>query len=749
MERIRAKLAQRERENRIDGYKPYHKQKEFHAAGLKSRERLFRAGNQQGKCATIATLIDTPYGRRSVGDLLIADKPFEVLAWDGDRPVKAWASQPFQKFGEHHCYRLTMADGQWVEVADYHRVLCDGAWVAVCDILPMFGLSPPRSSSECARLIHGASDLDWSQTPSGLPDHYSEDCRQYGEQLLSELGSVPEFPPLSGGALERILDCWREGDCRLGPANNPYSDTGRHSTLDGLPALAGRSFGSLVPTAYKLFQRCLRLLQGRTPPVSGSASGVLSTFERLPSCLPKTLYQPSPVSICAGNHIVSCEYIGSQKVYDFEVAGWHNYCAGGLIHHNTLSGGAECAFHASGEYPEWWQGARIDQPNNGWVGAPSGELVRDGAQNILLGPPGEWGTGMIPKRLIEDITRAQGIRDGVDTVVIKHVNGGLSRIKFKSYDQGRERWQTATLNWVWFDEEPPEDIYMEGLSRTNATGGFVWMTFTPLLGVSSVVMRFLKERSKDRADIVMTIEDALHISEEARQRIIDSYPEHEREARTRGVPILGSGRVFPFPRALLVCDAFPIPKHWARIGGMDIGWDHPTAAVLLAHDRDGDIVYVTECYKARETTVSVHAGALVPWGRNLPWAWPHDAFQHDKGSGQQIAKLYRDHGLNMLEEHAQFADDRGNGVEAGIFDMVDRMQTGRLKVFEHLNEWFEEFELYHRKDGKIVKERDDALAATRYALMMLRHARLGPQPFDPYARSYGGRSRGKGSAMAA
>src|ERR1700677_4650819 len=202
----------------------------------------------------------------------------------------------------------------------------------------------------------------------------------------------------------------------------------------------------------------------------------------------------------------------------------------------TMSGGAEAAYHATGEYPEWWQGARIDQPNSGWVGAPSGELVRDGAQAILLGPPGEWGTGMIPKRALANITRAQGVRDSVDTVVVNHINGGLSRIKFKSYDQGRGRWQTSTLNWVWFDEEPPEDIYLEGLSRTNATDGFVWMTFTPLLGVSTVVMRFLKEKSKDRADIVMTIEDALHISEESRERIIASYPEHEREARTRGVP---------------------------------------------------------------------------------------------------------------------------------------------------------------------------------------------------------------------
>jgi phage terminase large subunit-like protein len=256
------------------------------------------------------------------------------------------------------------------------------------------------------------------------------------------------------------------------------------------------------------------------------------------------------------------------------------------------------------------------------------------------------------------------VRELVDTVTVRQVSGGTSRVTFKTYDQGRERWQAETLDWVWFDEESSIELYTEGLSRTNATGGLVWLTFTPLLGVSDVVMRFLKETSADRADIVMSIDDAEYIAPEERQRIIDSYPEHEREARTRGIPVLGSGRVFPFPRSMISRDPFDIPKHWARIGGIDIGWDHPTAAVELAHDRDADCVYVVNCYRALQQSVADHAGALMPWGRWLPWAWPHDAFQHDKGSGQQIAQLYRMHGVNMLNEHTSFADDRGNGVEA-------------------------------------------------------------------------------------
>ena len=157
------------------------------------------------------------------------------------------------------------------------------------------------------------------------------------------------------------------------------------------------------------------------------------------------------------------------------------------------------------------------------------------------------------------------------------------------------------------------------------------------------------------------------------------------------------------------------------LGGIDFGWDHPTAAVKVAWDRDADCIYVVAAYRVKEQTPVIHAAALKAWGKSLKWAWPHDGLQHDKGSGEQLAELYRLQGLELLPERATF-DDGSNGVEAGLMDMLDRMQTGRLKVSKHLTEWFDEFRLYHRKDGKVVKERDDLMSATRYAIMMLRFA---------------------------
>jgi hypothetical protein len=121
--------------------------------------------------------------------------------------------------------------------------------------------------------------------------------------------------------------------------------------------------------------------------------------------------------------------------------------------------------------------------------------------------------------------------------------------------------------------------------------GLIAITFTPLKGMSAVVARYLLEVSEDRSVITMTIEDAEHYTPEDRQRIISSYPAHERDARTKGVPTPGSGLIFPILEDDIVVHPVLIPKHWPQIGGLDFGWDHPTAATSLAWDRDSDIVF--------------------------------------------------------------------------------------------------------------------------------------------------------------
>lgn len=412
----------------------------------------------------------------------------------------------------------------------------------------------------------------------------------------------------------------------------------------------------------------------------------------------------------------------------------------------TLAGAAEASLHLTGRYDDYrgpngelWTGHRFDKPVIMLAGSESYELTRDGVQRLLVGPPmseEEWGTGYIPKAAIVATTRRSGVSGALDSVTVRHVSGGTSTLLFKAYEQGRGKWQANTVDYVWFDEEPPEDVYFEGITRTNATRGLIAVTFTPLKGMSSVVARYILESSPDREVITMTIDDAEHYSPEERQKIIDSYPPHEREARTKGVPSMGSGRIFPVLEENIVVDPFDVPESWVHIAGLDFGWDHPTAGVELVWDRDNDIIFVVKDYRQREATPIIHAAALKPWGSWLPWAWPHDGLQHDKTSGEQLAVQYRELGLNLTAWRSTF-EDGSNGVEAGISEMLQRMQTGRWKVFRGCIYWLEEFRLYHRKDGLIVKERDDVLSASRYAMMMKRQAEQKPKPKGRYRGSAG------------
>lgn len=392
----------------------------------------------------------------------------------------------------------------------------------------------------------------------------------------------------------------------------------------------------------------------------------------------------------------------------------------------TLSAGAECAMHLTGRYPSWWNGYTFDRPINMWASGITGESTRDNPQRILHGLLGQAGTGMIPKDALKEVTNKRGIPNAIDTIVVKYGGGGDVQAKeslcaFKSNDQGREKWQGPTLDLVWFDEEHDEDVYTEGVTRTNVVMGPILFTFTPLKGMTSVVKRYLIDQVSGTHVTNMTIDDVEHYTPEQREAIIASYPSHEREARAKGIPTMGSGRVFPIEEEYIKIAPFEIPSHWTQLCGIDFGWDHPSAGIRMAWDRDNDILYVINCYRARENTPAMFASAVRPWGDWLKWAWPHDGLQHDKGSGEQLAVQYRQNGLSMLPERATF-DDGSNGLEAGVAEMLDRMQTGRLKVFSHLNDWFEEFRLYHRKDGIIVKMNDDILSATRYAMMMRRFA---------------------------
>lgn len=393
----------------------------------------------------------------------------------------------------------------------------------------------------------------------------------------------------------------------------------------------------------------------------------------------------------------------------------------------TFAASFDIAYHLTGLYPDWWEGDRYEKPVNFWVCGRTNEVVRDSLQKLLLGDwkdEGSLGSGSIPRHLILSTVKRLGTPGAVDSFTVKHVTGGISAAGLKSYDMGREKFQAATLDKVYFDEEPPADIYSEGRTRTNKgqLGNKTSLTFTPLLGMTEVVRQFYQDPKPHQKLIQFTIEEAEHYTDAEKKAIIDSYPEHEREARAKGIPILGEGRIFPVPEESIKEPHIPeIPRHWRRINGLDFGWDHPQAGVQIAYDADNDVIHVVRGVRQRKVTPGEFAQPIRAWGDWVPTSWPHDGYQHDKGSGKELADQYRDAGVNMLPDHATH-ENGGNGVEAGLMEMLARMRSGRLKVDETLSEWFEEFRLYHRKDGKVVKLQDDLISATRYAIMMVRFA---------------------------
>ena len=399
----------------------------------------------------------------------------------------------------------------------------------------------------------------------------------------------------------------------------------------------------------------------------------------------------------------------------------------------TQSAACEVSYHLTGDYPEWWTGKRFDRPVYVWTGSPTNETSKEIVQSELIGGLGEtMGTGWVPKGRVvgRPTTRQAGVKNVIDSFQVRHRSGGLSLCALKTYEQGWQKWQGAAPHVVWLDEEPDDyKIFSEAQTRTLTSHGIVFVTFTPLLGVTELVEHF--RTGGDGIYIKgATWDDAPHLSKEDKDRLSASYRDHERDARTQGIPMMGEGAVFPVSDDKIRIDPIKVPGHWARIKGCDFGIDHPAAGVEIAWDRDQDVIYVIDGYKQKNETAAYHAVWFNKANKFVPVSWPHDGMNREKSGGRTLAQHYRDHGVNMLSRSARYPKARGETEEKGgpqpvepiVDEMLERMATGRLKVFSTLPEWFEEKRSYHRKDGRIVDSRDDMLKATFYAVMMIRYA---------------------------
>ena len=418
------------------------------------------------------------------------------------------------------------------------------------------------------------------------------------------------------------------------------------------------------------------------------------------------------------------------------------------------TGAMEAACHATGRYPEWWQGKMFKHPTIGWVAGTTGLDVRNVAQTKLCGQYGQEaaiGTGFIPRECMGKTTLARGVTDAYDTVQVIHstpgvkkgtyiktpVNDGVSLIGFKSYEQGRQKFQGETLDWGWADEEPPSDkendVYTEFVTRVRPANRCFFITFTPMEGETPLTDKFTREVSKDREIVRLALMDpeVIWYTDEEKRVMLEGYPKWQRGARAQGIPLLGSGAVFPYAEETLSEPKIAtVPPQFKLLWAVDFGLseEHPFAAVLLAWDLDTDCIHVLHSIRLNGQQPINHAAAMRAVCADAPVAWPHDGTQRvagEAGAAQTLASLYKKFGLKMLHGHATFREG-GYSTEAGILEIEQRITTSRFKVASHLSEWWEEYRSYHRKAGLIVKARDDLMSATRIGVMAIRHARAVP-----------------------
>lgn len=399
----------------------------------------------------------------------------------------------------------------------------------------------------------------------------------------------------------------------------------------------------------------------------------------------------------------------------------------------SVSGAFALSCHLTGDYPEWWEGRRFDHPVQAWAVGKDARSVRDTLQKELLGPIGEWGTGMIPAHRLGKAFALQGVPQGIDVVKIKHKSGGWSELGFKNYQQDIGSFMGTTRHIVLCDEEVPLEIYNECNIRTATVNGLMLLTFTPLDGLTPLVVNFCKnadylvgakpivavDQDGDEGSQVVGIhrskaviqagwDDVPWLTEDVKARLLEDTPEYMREARSKGLPSMGSGNVFTTPIENVLVDPFAIPDSWPRIYGFDVGWNR-TAAVWGALDPATDTLYIyDEHYRGKEEP-AVHAYAVLSRGKWIPGVIDPASRGRSQIDGRKLITAYKELGLQLWPAN--------NEVEAGILAMSQRLASSKLRVFKTCINLQKEYMLYRRdKTGRVVKDNDHALDCVRYII---------------------------------
>lgn len=530
---------QRVKYNKIKRYYPekgplrrelYPKHMKFFEAGKYHQERAAIAGN---RCITPWTFVDTEIGpvlsakawtSKCVGVLSLASE-VECITQVVDGHFR----------GIEQAFRLVLDTGQFFDCSRKHQLLTNEGWISLDQLMSLSnGLRLWQKledyQANCVKDGYLCDQQLPLLTKSGQELSPSrDDVRKYDlffeltdevERKLEYIRAYQQHDRLSTHndliRFEGLFELFSAAFCDkpvlqlsdrirsiqlllIELSNRLQSCAESDPSLDAdvfrLLSLELKSFFALDTHKEnpKKFEEYLRSLYSFSS--LKSSSELFDGAERI-----AIFYPYSHPFLIGGRKIISIVPIGLQPIIDAHIPVVNNYKAAGVYHHNcgkTTMSCYETTLHLTGDYPEWWQGYRFNHPVDWWAASDTTETTRDILQHEFLGQFGSIGTGLIPKDcILGEPTKRRGIADAVDTVFVKHKSGGQSVLSFKSYDQGREKFQGTAKHGISLDEEPDESIYFECLTRLMTTNGLMICTFTPLKGMSGMVMRYLYNEDK-------------------------------------------------------------------------------------------------------------------------------------------------------------------------------------------------------------------------------------------------------------
>ncbi len=388
----------------------------------------------------------------------------------------------------------------------------------------------------------------------------------------------------------------------------------------------------------------------------------------------------------------------------------------------------ETVAHFTRDYPEWWDGHRfpIGRTLEGLICGKTLQQMKASTQQDLTGSIFDLGSGMFPQGAIVKTTGQPGAGAGcLQDIYIQDKTGTVNHIAFATYEQGKEALQGRKLDFLWLDEEClDESFVIEAITRTITTNGIVVMTFTPVDGMTPLIMRYMPERtppvdgvlrdadgnSLDTFVTKFSVDDAPHLTEKMKKDMLNTYPEGpERDARYYGIPAMGSGHIYPVPEEQIVVEPFIIPDYYEKAYGLDFGW-HRTAAVWAARDPHTNVIYLYGEYYQGHQSPYVHVGAIKERGDWIMGVADPSGGGTNQADGSRLIDSYTSLGLNLIPGD--------NAINTGIARNLNMLESGQIKVFSTMSNWLREYRTYrYGDDGKPAREQQDHLMdAWRYLM---------------------------------